>query len=421
MRAVYAVLGVLVALPVLGAEIQFDGGLQLGGTFKVILTEVAEMGGQATLLVLRTGEVIRVDLRGVGGNLESPPIHVRRACDPEGDLSLSVELGDTIVAATDLGGGLATTARVGPRDPGAPAFAFERWDNVDMRWVPAEKVEPALFRFVLHDRSLDTTCGQDSFALSVAVREEEFSLSLVEEAPASGTFSGEFVVAFEPRDGALWLRVVTVDGDCLAEVPVVEGTAVVGWRGADTLQAQVAPLAVALESSPLALPVGCVGEVRVAKPEGADEVRWWVDGLPRDGGLALPLFADTPRSASVVAVVRQGLLWGRAELEVAFVPRIRLSFVDDDTGAYLGELWPATRSIRIRADDVQGPAPVVMVGKLGSDPHLQELTLSEGADGAFVSPPLRPADFGACPGDVLWAQFRDLYGCYTAYTTLPLR
>ena len=411
----------LVTLPVLGAEIQFDGELHLAGTFKVIVTEVAATSGQATLIVLRTGEVIQVDLRCEGARLESPPIHARRPCDPERDPSLSVELGDTIVAATDLGGGLSTTALVGPREPGVPSLALERWDNVEMEWVPAEEMEPALFRFVLDDRSLDTTCERDSFALPVAIGEEELSLTLVEGAPTSGAFSVEFVVALEPREGALWLQLVTVDGDLLAEVPVEEGTSVVGRRGEEARHARLALLPVALEPAELAIPVCCVGEIRVTTPEGADEVRWWVDGAARSGDLALPLCADAPRSASVVAFVRQGLVWGRAEAAVTFVPRVRLSFVDAATGARPAEPWPCGLEIRIRADEVTGPAPVVMVGKLGPDPRVQELTLAQDATGAFVSAPLRPSDLGACSGDVLWAQFRDPRGCYTAYTILPLR
>ncbi|MBC7220274.1 hypothetical protein H5T55_02115 [Candidatus Bipolaricaulota bacterium] len=411
---------VLLALPALGAELQFEGEPHLAGTFKVVVTGVAATSGQATLVVLRTGEVIRVDLRCEEGRLASPPIHARRPCDPDGDPSLSVELGDTVVAATDLGGGLSRTALVAAREPGVPALAFERWDNVDMEWVPAEEVGPALFRFVVADRSLDTTCARDPVALSVTIGGEEFSLPLVEDAPASGAFVVEFVVALEPQDGALWLELVTVEGDLLAAVPVEGGTYVVGRHGAETRQVPFAPLSVTLEPSDLALPVGCVGEVRVTEPAGADEVRWWVDGVARSGGLGLPLFADAPRSASVVALVRQGLLWGRAETEVTFVPRVRLSFVDATTGARPTEPWPCSLEILVRADGATGPVEV-MVGRLGPDPRVQTLTLASDVDGAFVSAAIRPADLGACAGEVLWAQFRDPRGCYTAYITLPLR
>ncbi|MBC7170350.1 hypothetical protein H5T54_05430 [Candidatus Bipolaricaulota bacterium] len=411
---------VLLALPALGAELQFEGEPYLAGAFKVVVTGVAETSGQATLVVLRTGEVIRVDLRCEGARLESPPIHARRPCDPDGDPSLSVELGDTIVAATDLGGGLSRTARVGAREPGVPALAFERWDNVEMEWVPAEEVEPALFRFVVADRSLDTTCERDSFVLPVAIGGEEFSLPLVEDAPASGTFGVEFVVALEPRDSALWLQLLTVEGDPLAAVPVEGGILIAARHGGETRQVPFAPLSVALGPSGLVLPVGCVGEVRVAEPEGADEVRWWVDGAPRSGGLGLPLFADAPRSASVVALVRQGLLWGRAETEVTFVPRVGLSFVDGATGARPAEPWPCSLEVLVRADGATGPVEV-MVGRLGPDPRVQTLTLASAVDGAFVSAPIRPSDLGACAGEVLWAQFRDPRGCYTAYVILPLR
>ncbi|HPD07189.1 MAG TPA: hypothetical protein PLC08_04925, partial [Candidatus Bipolaricaulis sp.] len=60
----------LIALPAWGAEIKFDAEPhaepRLGGTFRVVVTGVAEEGGQATLLVLRTGAVVSVALAREG-------------------------------------------------------------------------------------------------------------------------------------------------------------------------------------------------------------------------------------------------------------------------------------------------------------------------------------------------------------------
>ncbi|MCX7750714.1 MAG: hypothetical protein N2320_04100, partial [Candidatus Bipolaricaulota bacterium] len=104
MRAVLML--AFVALPALGAEIRLEPGLHLGGTVHVRVTGVAEAAGQATLLVLRTGAVLTVALERVGDRLESGPIHLRRPCDLGDGLFLAVQVGDTVVAATELGGGL---------------------------------------------------------------------------------------------------------------------------------------------------------------------------------------------------------------------------------------------------------------------------------------------------------------------------
>ncbi|HNR24596.1 MAG TPA: hypothetical protein PKG50_04125 [Candidatus Bipolaricaulis anaerobius] len=411
----------LIALPAWGAEIQFDAEPRLGGTFRVVVTGVPEEGGQATLLVLRTGAVVPVALAREGDVLRSAPIHIRRACDPEGTPSVSVQLGDTVVAATELGGGLAAPARVGPRGPDEPTVALERWDNVEMEWVAAEEMGPALFRIVLTDPSRDTTCEREALALELALAGKEFALPLEEDGPVTGKFVGEFVVALEPRGCDLGLRVTTVGGDLLTEAAVSTGACLTcTWEGA-SLRAPLPVLPIALAPEALVLPVGCVGEVHLARPERPDEVRWCVDGVERAGELSLTLLADAPRDVIVVALVRKGLLWERAQTTVAFVPQVKLSWVDATTGLPPTEPWPCTQPLQIRADDVTGPAPVLLVGKLGPDPRIQEIPLAESDGGVFVSGALRPADFAACAGDVLWAQFRDPRGCYSAYITLPLR
>ncbi len=410
----------LIALPAWGAEIQFDAEPRLGETFRVVVTGVAEEGGQATLLVLRTGAVVPVALAREGDVLRSAPIHARRPCDPEGTPSVSVQLGDTVVAATELGGGLAAPARVGPR-PDGPTVALERWDNVEMEWVAAEELGPALFRIVLTDPSRDTTCERDALALELALAGKEFALPLEEDGPVTGKFVGEFVVALEPRGCDLGLRVTTVGGDLLTEAAVSAGACLTcTWEGT-SLRAPLPVLPIALTPEALVLPVGCVGEVHLARPERPDEVRWCVDGVERAGGLSLTLLADAPRDVIVVVLVRKGLLWERAQTTVAFVPQVKLSWVDATTGLPPTEPWPCTQPLQIRADDVTGPAPVLLVGKLGPDPRVQEIPLAESDGGVFVSGALRPADFAACAGDVLWAQFRDPRGCYSAYITLPLR
>lgn len=414
----------VVALPALGAEIGIEGELALGGTFRVVVRGVPEEGGRATILNLRSGEALQVELSSHAGSLRSAPVYAWRACgEVWSEPGIVVELGDTLVAASNLGGGLAVAAQVGPRSRGAdePGVVLERWEDVDRKWVPAQEMEPALFRIVLADSSQDVTCGQDVVDLPVALAGKEFVLPLTEEAPTAGKFVGQFVLALEPRMCELWLRVTTVDEKLLAEAPVPAGACLVCQQEGVELRAALARRPLSLAPADLAIPVGCVGEVRVEGVARPDEVRWCVDGAERLGGLALNLFADDPREVKVVALARHGLLWERAESTVVFVPRVKLSVVDAATGLWATEPWPCTQPVQVHAEHVSGDSLIVLVGKLGPDPRVQELTLGQSPDGLFLSPPLRPSDLAACSGDVLWVQFRDPRGCYSAYVTLPLR
>lgn len=421
MRAV--LLLALVAIPSLGAELRFEPGLHLGGTVQVRVTGIGDVGGQATLLVLRTGELVTVPLRPDGDGLASAPIRLLRPCDSADGPSLGVQVGDTVAAATELGGGLAVAARVEPplRAPGEPVLALERWDNEALKWVQARDIVPALYRMTLSDRSLDTTCERERADLPLALAEREFSLPLVEEEGTGGKFEGKFVVALEPRACSLWLSVSTVEGKPLVETVVPAGACLVCRRGDDAIRFPVPALSVNLAPSSPTLPVGCVGEVRLIEPEKPDEVRWCVDGAERPGGLALPLFADAPRTASVVALVRQGLLWERGQTTVTFVPQVRLSLVGAETGLPAAEPWPCPQPLRVRAEHVPGPGFTVLVGKLGPDPKAVELALEAGPDGIWLTRAFHPTELGACAGDVLWAQFKDPRGCYAAYVTLSLR
>lgn len=413
----------LVALPVLGGEIRFERDLHLGESVRVQVTGVPEDRGTVTLVVLRTGALLAVPLHRRGDGLESQPILLYRPCDPGGPHALVIEVGDTVVAATELGGGLAVAARVEPplRGPGEPVLALERWDNETLKWVRAQDLEPALYRLVLSDRFLDTTCERERVELPLALAEREFSLPLVEEEGTGGRFEGKFVVALEPRACSVWLSVSTVEGKPLVETAVPAGACLVCRREGDAIRFPVPALSVNLAPSGPTLPVGCVGEVRLIQPEKPDEVRWCVDGAERPGGTTLPLFADAPRTVSVVALVRQGLLWERGQTTVTFVPQVRLSFVAAETGLPAGEPWPCPQPLRVRAEHVPGPGFTVLVGKLGPDPKVVELALEAGPEGVWLTQAFRPTELGACAGDVLWAQFKDPRGCYPAYVTLALR
>lgn len=414
----------VVSLPVLGAEIRFDPPPSLAGMFRVVVAGVTETVGQATVLNLRTGEAVTVELRRHGEVLRTAPIYARRACDEaRAEAVVGVQLGDTLVAATGLGGGLAVAAQVGPRlrRPGEPDLALERWDDLEMKWVPADETGPARYRIVLTDAAADTTCEPDSVPLPVEVGAKSFELALVEDAGASGRFVGEFVVVIEPRDCDLLLRLLSLKGDVLLEAAAPEAC-LVCRRGQQAVRAPLSGFPVTLVLAEPALTVGCVGEVRVGEPGRVDEVRWCVNGVEQAvRGPVLTLYADAPRTVHVVALVRRGLRWSRAEATVAYVPQPRLSFVDPATGRPATEPWLCSHPLQVRLDHVTATRASVLVGRLGPDPRVEELTLERTADGVFLSRPIRPADFAACAGNVLWVQLKDPRVCIPAYVTLPLR
>ncbi len=419
---------VLAAFPVLGAEIAFTEPPRLAGTFRVAVTGVDEPSGEVTLVVLRTGEVVRVPLQREGDRLMSKEIHVRRPlCDPEGTPFLSVELGDTIVAATALGSGQSATAKVEPRPPreNEPTLTLERWDDLAMKWVGAEEAGPARLRIVLADASADTTCEPDSVRLSVEVRAkaftETFDLPLVEDAAASGRFVGEFVTVVEPRDCDLLFRVLSLTEDVRLEAPALG--AYLAFRYEDrSLCAPLVLVPVVLTPTDLVLSESCVGEARVTTPERPDEVRWCVDGVEQPvREPVLRLLADAPRTVSVVALVRTGLRWGRAETKVTFVLRVKLSFVAADSGLPATEPWPCTQMLRVKVENVRGDLREIVVGRLGLNPRPRQLPVVNAGEGTFLSVPFRPSDLGFCGGDVLWAQYVDPRGCYSAYVVLQLR
>jgi len=413
---------VMAALPALGAEIVFEQSPSLVGTFHVFVRGVAETVGEVTVVNLRTSELVRVPLVPVEGGLRGGPVHAPRECDVPLSFFLVVRVGDMVVAATTLGGGLSATAWVGPRlpRPGEPKLTLEWWDDVEMKWVPAKEAGPARLRIVLEYATADVTCDPDVVSLPVEVGAQTFALALAEDAATSGRFNVEFVTVVEPQRCDLVLRVLSLVRDVLFEAPVPAGLSF-RFEG-QRLFTPLHTFRVTLVPSVLVLPVGCLGEVRVVEPARADEVRWCVDGLEQPvRGPVLTLFADAPRALRVVALVRSGLRWARAESTVTYTPQAQVSFVDAVTGRPVLGLWPCTHFVRVRVENVTIGARIT-VGKLGPDPRAKELVLVEMApDGAFLSEPIRPSDFGACAGDVLWAQYRDPRGCYTAFATLPLR
>lgn len=434
MRGLYAGLLVLAAFSALGAGVAIegprnpDGTLSMCGTFTVVVTGVTETAGHVTLVVLRTSEVLRVPVERDGDRLKSAPVQIRRACDPAAtQLALAAEIGDAIAIATELGDNGCTVERVGKRqrDPDEPTLSLRRMNNDAMDWVKAEYAEPGLFSVILKDLALDTTCTPDTTDLTMGLGTATARLELVEEGAVSGRFSGEFVVHLQPheQDPELVLQVLARDKTPLLNGAVREGDALtLTWEGV-VVHGTVKFLPVELSPGDLVLPVGCMAEVRVAVPDRPDEVLWFVNGVKQaTHGLALPICPDTPRTLEVVALVRQGLLWGRQQTTVTIVPQVRVSFISADTGTPADEPWRCSVPLQVKVEHVQGELPSVLVGRLGADPRPCHLAVTRVGDGVWLSIPFRPsADLGACGGDVLWAQYVDFRGCYTAYVVLPLR
>jgi len=413
----------LMALPAAGGQIAFESVPRLTEPLYIVVTGVAETAGEVTLVNLRTEELVRVGLAPGADGLRAGPIHARRACDPAVSPSLTVELGDTLIAATELGGGLAATARVGPRSQrdGELTFSLERWDDIGMKWVSAAELMPARFRIVLSSASADATCAADVVSLPVEVAGKAFELALVEDGAVSARFAGEFVVVIEPANCDLLIRVLSLGGDMLLEGPAL-GARLTCRLDGQTLTAPLPALPITLVRSHAELPVGCVGEVRVSGLAAGGAVVWCLGGIPLPvGGPVLSLYADAPRSIEVVALVRQGLNWGRAAATMTYVPQAKMSFVDAATGHPVTGPWPCTQPVRVKLENVTAAAARVTVGRLGADPRAQVLVLERSPDGALLSRSFRPAEFGACVGDVLWAQYTEEGPCNAVHAILPLQ
>ncbi len=427
-RGMWGVLLALVAVSALGTEIRLEASadpaptVPLAGTFRVVMAEATETTGTATLVVLRTGTVVRVSLKRVGDRLESEPIHVSRSCDPAPAPAVVVELGDTIVIATEAGGGRCAMARVGPRDPGQRVLAVDRLNNDSMVWERAIAVEPALFRVTLHDLSLDTTCGADRAAVELTVGETATTLQLTEDAGTSGRFVVEIAVSVRPDGSDLKLLVTDVDKKALLETQATDGGVMRLQRGDLAVQLPVALLPVQLSAEEVTLPLPCSGELRVVQPTKPDEVRWFVDGaIQHAQGTTFPLCPDTPRTLRVAVLVRQGLRWGRAEATVVFVPPVKVSFVAADGATPVEGPWSHGEYLRVKIENVRGELRGIVVGRLGPAPRPCELPVEAVGGGTFLSIPFRPADLGFCGGDALWAQVVDPRGCSNAYDVLQLR
>ncbi|MCR4392413.1 MAG: hypothetical protein NUV94_06560 [Candidatus Acetothermia bacterium] len=416
----------LVAIPVLGAEIAFVPPPAVRGAFQVEVTgcPCPADPGQVTILNLRTGEMLQVPLAVEEGKLVTAKVQVLRPCDPpaEGPALRECAVGDVVVAATDLCGGLSATAQVAPREPGEgePKVHMKRYDNETLAWEHTDRVVSGLLRVVVEDASGDRSCEPDAVELRLHVGEKGIPIRAEEDGIASGRFVYELVGVVEPRECGLWLRLLTPGDQPLAEVPIQPG-AVLSLTYGEVTQTYALDLVPVVLRAPSALRQGCGGEVAVTEPADPEEVRWCLNGTGVEcKEPSLPIAASPGQARlTATALVRAGPRWGIATAEIPVLPRVELALVDAATGLPVYEPWPYDRALRVQVKHAWGE-PKALLGRLGPDPLIWEVEWEDEKDGTLWSVPFTPQERGMCPGDVLWVQYRDPIAstCYPVYRVL---
>lgn len=424
----------LVGLAVIGAatEILFEPAPTLFGVFQLVVRGVDAENGKAVLVNLATGELKPVELSCAGsGLLKSGPILVRRQCDllpeREGLEEIIVSgVGDTLVAATELGCGLSVAHKVGPR-AGPIKMRLEKL--VDEKWQEVQTLRAGTYRLVVIAPEHDRTCELDPLpdGLKISSETESLVVDIKESAPASGEFSFEFRGEFQldREKGELWYRISWDGGEFRVSAPCAP---VVFYAAGQEIRVEVETIAVEASSGPiLIVPVGCQAQVCVVKPAEPDEVWWQLSGYGWHKGNCFEVGANVPTFPEALllrVLARQGADWGMTQIALTVVDRPRLSFVTQD-GKEVSRPWPATEQLRVRVEGILGffaDSVVVRVGKLGPHPMTREIRLSSTPQGYYESAALAPSDWNASSGDILWAElcYPEPMGCCFS-VILPLR
>lgn len=388
----------------------------LKGTFQVCLMGLQAEDGDAVVVNVNTGELVRVPLVPQGGRLVSEEIYALRDCDtvPEGaEYVLHVAVGQVIAAATELDDGLSATALV-TAPAGRPEISLEVWDAGRDAWCPrpgGSELSPGRILIAVSDPSKDVTCDRESVSLVITLGSSQVDLDLREDGPASGTFSAELTLSMEPQDADILVK-LSHQGSDLLSTPARPELPLKVVYGDSSQEFRISPLDVALSLEPGPREdTGCPIRVSVQSPT-PDEVRWLVDGvLQPEGGPELRAVRSQPTypdSFPVVALVRKGNMWGKAEIPISFVPRTSISFVDAQTGEEIAGTAACGRSLKVKLEYVlDDGAPQVWVGILGPNCSARELALTSQGEGTFLSEAFSTEDLSACAGDVLWAQYSD--------------
>lgn len=416
------------SLPALAGKIQIDPSpIPLKGTFQVVVTGLQDATGDVLVVNVRTGEEIRVPLEAKGGRLLAGPIYALRDCDDAAGKAhvIRVQVGDVIVAATELEKGLSVTAVVEVIG-GEPALTVERWDEGQALWCPSPPLEPGKIRIVVEDPGKDVLCEPESVQVTIRLGGEEKDLDAREKGATSGRFVSELELSIE-RDGPALKAVLAHKGSEFLSTPLAEDMALTVIYGDLAYSVSLPSLAVGLESTEIVEDTGCPVKLALAEPTDPDEVIWYVDEAERtERGPEIKLIRTEPTypdGLSVVALVRKGTLWGKAEAKVVFVPHTEIEFVQAGSGKTAKAPCQCDMPLRVKLTSVyDDAAPRVWVGVLGPGCTAKELTLEPKGNGVFVSEPFRPEELSACAGDILWAQYKDPT-CLedVAYTLLRLR
>ena len=426
-----AILLVMLAfsLPALAGKIQIDPSpIPLKGTFQVVVAGLQDVQtGNVLVVNVRTGEGIRVPLEAKEGRLLAGPIYALRDCDDAAGKEhvIRVQVGDVIVAATELEEGLSATAVI--TDPtGEPALTVERWDEGQALWCPSSPLEPGKIRIVVEDPGKDVLCEPESVQVTIRLGGEEKDLDAREKGATSGQFVSELELSIE-RDGPALKAVLTHKGSEFLSAPLAEDMALTVVYEDLAYSVSLPSLAVRFESTEVVEDTDCPVKLALSEPTDPDEVIWYVDGAERsERGPEIKLIRTEPTypdSLSVIALVRKGALWGKAEAKVVFVPHTEIEFVQAGSGETAKAPWRCGTPLRVKLAGVyDDAAPRVWVGVLGPSCTVKELALEPKGNGVFVSEPFRPEELSACAGDILWAQYKDPT-CLedVAYTLLRLR
>lgn len=435
-KGLWAVGMILLSWGVLQAEvIRFEPMPQLLQTFYVVVEGVPKEEGTAVLLNATTGKVWTLELKRTGDVLKSPALQAVRSCDQASPETIAIEInqvGDLLVAATELGDGASTVAKVGPR-VGECMISLEVREGE--AWKPTSTLGAGEYRLKVEYPACDQTCGQDALlgGLNVRLDHTEITLALEETDKTSGvffwTFSGSFNLDREKQE--LTYRITWEDQELT--VPSVCGVAF--RAGGKELVAKVETLAVEIGPGvAMFIPAGCGAKLQVTAPPEPEEVLWYVPGRGWFSGNTLEFVVGAdlaspmpvyPYALLVRVFVRKGGTWGTTQTALTIVSRPELSFIDAASGQPLTGPWPANKTFKVRVagvTDFVGQNIFVRMGKLGPDPKEREVELRPVQDGLYETEPLSPETWQAKPGDILWVEF-----CVPAPTVcvisaiLPLR
>ena len=388
----------------------------LKGAFQVEVMGIQAENGDAVVVNVNTGELLRVPLKPEGGKLVSEEIYALRDCDSppeEAKYVLHVAVGQVIAAATGLEDGLSATSSVAPPQ-GPAALSLYSWSGERNTWCPQkaeDPLSPGKLLIQVDDPSGDVSCGEESVPVVISVGGEELQLDLRETGPAAGRFTAEVVLVVEPKATNLVVKVVH-QGSELLSTEFVPGITLKVTYGTLVLEHSLAQLEAGLSLEPGAREdVGCPVRILVTGAE-PDEVVWYVAGMQQpERGRELRLIRGEPtypEMVPIVALIRQGTVWGKAETWVSFVPPTEISFVDAETEETISGSCPCGRTLKVKLtcayDD---PMPRVWVGVLGPNCSSRALSLVRQADGEYLSEAFSTDELSACAGDVLWAQYKD--------------